>query len=173
MNVTPLQVFHSLAGNFAKEAFVIAVSSRGALLDTQIHLANVWWKLLNLWKRSKEEPHWEKKMTGNIKHYHALKGFIFVIYTNKLRISSSVGTAPFLVKTKSSSTSWGVAPWRSQGVFAHPLSFGLLHAPHSVSSPETEPVMWLYEGFMQFSLSSTLLSVPVTGELHEKHAHVS
>ena len=141
MNVTPLEVFHSLAGNFTKEAFVIAVISRGAPLDTQIHLANVWWKLLNLWKRSKEEPHGEKKITGNIKHYHVLKGFIFVIYTNKFRISSSEGTAPFLVKTKSSSTSWGVAPWRSQEVFAHPLSFGLLHAPHLVSSPETEPVM--------------------------------
>lgn len=41
MNVTPLEVFHSLAGNFTKEAFVIAVISRGAPLDTQIHLANV------------------------------------------------------------------------------------------------------------------------------------
>ena len=61
--------------------------------------------LLNLWEKSKEELHREKKMTGDIKHYHVLKGFIFVIYTNKLRISSSEGTAPFLVKTKSSCTS--------------------------------------------------------------------
>lgn len=98
-------------------------------------------KVIESMEKVQEEPHGEKKITGNIKHNHVLKGFIFVIYTNKLRISSSEGTAPFLVKTKSSSTSWGVAPWRSQEVFAHPLSFGLLHAPHLVSSPETEPVM--------------------------------
>ena len=33
-------------------------------------------KVIESMEKVQEEPHGEKKITGNIKHYHVLKGFI-------------------------------------------------------------------------------------------------
>lgn len=85
---------------------------------------------------------------------------------------------------------WGYCPFLSENkVFKYLLRCGTLEISGRICS---STVFWsstrsslgflswkrtsyaaIYESFMQFSLSSTLMPVSVTGELHENHSRVS